>query len=54
MTKRDWSSIHSEEKEVDSMKIHSGGVGSKMEQDKEKKKKTLDALSLPSDYIYAL
>ena len=37
MTKRDWSSIHSEVKEAESMKSHSGGVGSKMEQNKEGK-----------------
>ena len=37
MTKRDWSSIHSEVKEAESMKIHSSGVGSRMEQNKEEK-----------------
>ena len=37
MTKRDCSNIHDEVKEAESMKIHSGGVGSKMEQDKEGK-----------------
>ena len=51
MTKRDWSSIHGEVKEAESMKSHSGGVGSRMEQNKEKKK-TLAALSCPFDYIY--
>ena len=35
---RDWSIIHSEVKEAKSMKSHSGGVGSRMEQDKEGKK----------------
>ena len=30
MTKRDWSSIHGEVKEAESMKSHSGGVGSRM------------------------
>ena len=38
MTKRDWSSIHSEVKEAESMKSHSSGVGSRMEQNKEGKK----------------
>ena len=37
MTKRDWSSIHGEVKEAESMKSHSGGVGSKMKQRKEGK-----------------
>ena len=37
MTKKDWSSIHGEVKEAESMKIHSGGVGSRMEQNKEGK-----------------
>ena len=37
MTKRDWSSIHGEVKEAESMKIHNGGVGSRMEQNKEGK-----------------
>ena len=31
MTKRDWSSIHDEVKEAKSMKIHSDGVDSRME-----------------------
>ena len=35
MTKRDWSKIHGEVKEAESMKSHSSGVGSRMEQDKE-------------------
>ena len=43
MTKKDWSSIHGEVKEDESMKIHNDGVGSRMEQDKEGK--TLAALS---------
>ena len=34
MTKRDSSSIHDEVKESKSMKSHSGGVGSRMEQNK--------------------
>ena len=38
MTKRDWSSIHDKVKEVESMKSHSSGVGSRMEQIKEGKK----------------
>ena len=37
MTKRDWSSIHGEVKEAESMKSHSGGVGYKLEQNKEGK-----------------
>ena len=37
MTKKDWSNIHGEVKEAESMKIHSGGVGSMMEQNKEGK-----------------
>ena len=56
MTKRDWSSIHGEVKEAESMKSHSGGVGSRMEQNKEEKK-TLAALScllIIYIYIYAL
>ena len=51
MTKRDWSSIHGEVKEAESMKSHSGCVGSRMEQNKEGK--TLTALScLFIIYIY--
>ena len=50
MTKRDWSSIHGEVKEVESMKSHNGGVGSSMGRNKEGK--TLVALSFPFDYIY--
>ena len=37
MTKKDWSSIHGEVKEAESMKSHSSGVGSRMEQNKEGK-----------------
>ena len=44
MTKKDWSSIHGEVNEAESMKSHSDGVGSRMEQNKEGK--TLTALSL--------
>ena len=51
MTKRDWSSIDGEVKEAESMKIHSSGVGSRKEQNKEGK--TLAALScLLILYIY--
>ena len=50
MTKRDWSIIHSEVKEVESMKSHSGGVGSRMEQDKEGKNSCCSLL--PFNYIY--
>ena len=53
MTKKDWSSIHGEVKEAESMKSHSDGVGSRMERNKEEKKKTLTALScLLIIYIY--
>ena len=45
MTKRDWSSIHGEVKEAESMKNHRSGMGSRMEQNKEGK--TLAALSCP-------
>ena len=34
-TKRNWSSIHGEVKEAESMKSHYGDVGSRMEQNKE-------------------
>ena len=55
MNKRDWSSIHSEVKEAKSMKIHSSGVGSRMEQNKEGKKLLLLSLALFNYiYIYAL
>ena len=37
MTKRDWSNIHGEVKEAESMKSHSSGAGSRMEQNKEGK-----------------
>ena len=46
MTKRDWSSIHGEVKEAESIKSHSGGVGSRMEQNKEGKKLLLLSLAL--------
>ena len=52
MTKKDWSSIHGEVKEAESMKGHSGGVGSRMEQNKEGKKLLLLSLSLFIIYIY--
>ena len=51
MTKRDWSSIHGEVKEAESMKSHSDGVGSRMEQKKEEKKNSCCSL-LPFDYTY--
>ena len=51
MSKRDWSNIHGKVKEAESMKGHSDGVGSRMEQDKEGKKLLLLSL-LPFDYIY--
>jgi len=52
MTKRDWSSIHGEVKEAESMKSHSSGVGSRMEQNKEGKKLLLLSLALFIIYIY--
>ena len=57
MTKNDWSNIHGEVKEAESMKSHCDGVGSRMEQNKEGKRKTLTALSCLSIiyiYVYAL
>ena len=45
MTKRDWSSIHGEVKEAESMKSYCSGVGSRMERNKEGK--NLAALSCP-------
>ena len=50
MTKRDWSNIHGEVKEAKSMKSHSDGVVSKMEQNKEGKNSYFSLL--PFDYIY--
>ena len=52
MTKRDWSSIHGELKEAESMKSHRSGVGSRMEQNKEGKKLLLLSLALLIIYIY--
>ena len=46
MTKRDWSSIHGEVKEAETMKSHSGGVGSRMEQNEEGKNSCFSLLSL--------
>ena len=53
MTKRDWSRIHGEVKEAESMKIHNGGVGSRMEQNKEGKNSCRSLLPFII-YIYAL
>ena len=50
MTKRDWSIIHDEVKEAESMKSHIGGVRSRVEQDKEGKNSCCSLL--PFDYIY--
>ena len=50
MTKKDWSSIHGEVKEAESMKSHCDGVGSRMEQNKEEKNSYFSLL--PFDYIY--
>ena len=44
MTKKDWSSIHGEVKEAESMKSHTGGVGSRMEQNIEEKKNSCCSL----------
>ena len=52
MTKRDWSIIHGEVKEAESMKSHRSGVGSRMEQKKEGKNSCCSLL--PFDYIYIL
>ena len=53
MTKKDWSSIHGEVKEAESMKSHCSDVGSGWNNTKRKKKKTLTALSfLLIIYIY--
>ena len=46
MTKRDWSSIHGEVKEAESIKSHNSGVGSKMEQNKEGKNSYCSLLPL--------
>ena len=51
MTKRDWSSIHGEVKEAESMKIHCDGKGSRMEQNKEGKNSYCSLLPLII-YIY--
>ena len=50
MTKRDWSNIHGEVKEAESMKSHCDGEGSRMEQNKEGKNSYCSLL--PFDYIY--
>ena len=55
MTKKEWSSIHGEVKEAESMKSHSDGVGSRMEQTK--RGKTLISLSfllIIYIHVYAL
>ena len=51
MTKKDWSSIHREVKEAESMKSHYSDVGSRMEKNKEEKKNSYFSL-FPFDYIY--
>ena len=50
MTKKDWSSIHGEVKEAESIKSHSNGVGSRMEQNREEKNSYCSLL--PFDYMY--
>ena len=52
MTKKDWSSIHGEVKEAESMKSHSDGVGSRMEQNKEGKISYCSLLPFDYTYIY--
>ena len=52
MTKKDWSSIHGEVKEAKSMKSHSDGVGSRMEQNKEEKNSYCSLLLFDYIYIY--
>ena len=52
MTKRDWSSIHGKVKEAESMKSHSDGVGSRMEQNKEGKNSCCFLLPLLIIYIF--
>ena len=52
MTKRDWSSIHGEVKEAESMKSHSDGVGSRMEQNKEGKNSCCSLLPFLIIYIF--
>ena len=56
MTKKDWSSIHGEVKEDESMKSHCDGVGSRMEQNKEGKNSycSLSCLLIIYIYIYIL
>ena len=50
MTKKDWSSIHGEVKEAESMESHYDGLGSRMEQNKEGKNSYCSLF--PFDYIY--
>ena len=50
VTKKEWSSIHSEVKEAGSMKSHCDGKGSRMEQNKEGKISYCSLL--PFDYIH--
>ena len=52
MTKRDWSSIHGEVKEAESMKSHSDGVGSRMEQNKDGKNSYCSLFPFYYIYIY--
>ena len=54
MTKRDWSSIHDEVKEAESMKSHCGDVGSRMEQQKQGKNSYCSLLPFDYIYVYAL
>ena len=51
LTKKDWSSIHGEVKEAESMKSHYDGVGSRMEQNKEEKNSYCSLLHFDSIYI---
>ena len=52
MTKRDWSSIHGEVKEAESMKSHCNGEGSKMEQNKEGEISYCSLLPFDYTHIY--
>ena len=54
MTRRDWSSIHGEVKEDESMKSHSGGVGSRNGTKQRGEKLMLLSLAFFIIYIYAL
>ena len=52
MTRKDWSNIHGEVKEAESMKSHCDGEGSRMEQNKEGKISYFSLLPFDFTYIY--